>query len=120
MAGQRRVDENRAFSPQKSHSGRYSRLLYQPLTRQIRYLADQWKINGIFSPINEFEPPYQPNNNRIRAGRKNRVLEDRSDRFRNRRARGYAGSERWTPEGEIGLNAGWRPSWPPMSPAIRA
>jgi len=22
--------------------------------RQIRYLADQWNINGIFSPINEF------------------------------------------------------------------
>jgi hypothetical protein len=97
-AGLRRVhrgrnNENRAFSPQNGHIGRYSRLLFQPLTRQIRYLADQWKINGIFSPINELEPPYQPKNNGIRAGRKNEVLEDRSGRFRNRYACGYAGSE---------------------------
>jgi hypothetical protein len=43
------------------------------LTRQIRYLADQWKINGIFSPINELKAPYQPKNNGIGANRKRRT-----------------------------------------------
>jgi len=46
--------ENRAFSPQKAAATGKNRSLFQPLARQIRYLADQWKINGIFSSINEF------------------------------------------------------------------
>ena len=60
-------NENRVFSPQNGPSSRYSRLSCRPLTRKIRYLADQLKINGIFSPINELEQAYQSNNNRIRV-----------------------------------------------------
>jgi hypothetical protein len=47
-------NENRAFSPQKATATGKNLSLFQPLARQIRYLADQWQINGIFSPINEF------------------------------------------------------------------
>jgi hypothetical protein len=47
-------NENRAFSPQKATAIGKNRSPFQPFMRQIRYLADQWKINGIFSPINEF------------------------------------------------------------------
>jgi hypothetical protein len=47
-------NENRAFSPQKATAMEKNISLFQRLARQIRYLADQWKINGIFSPINEF------------------------------------------------------------------
>jgi hypothetical protein len=47
-------NENRAFSPQKATAARYNRSLFQRVAREIRYLADQWKINGVFSPINEF------------------------------------------------------------------
>jgi hypothetical protein len=57
--------------PQNGPSGRYSRLLCQPLTRKIRYLPDQWKINGIFSPINELKRAYQSKNNRIHVRREN-------------------------------------------------
>jgi hypothetical protein len=49
-----KYNENRAFSSQKATAARYNRSLFQRLAREIRYLADQWKINGIFSPINEF------------------------------------------------------------------
>jgi hypothetical protein len=70
-------NENRDFSPQNGYRGRYNRLLFQPLTQQIRYLAEQWEINGIFRPINELKRPYQPKNNGIR----------------NPSARGYASSE---------------------------
>jgi hypothetical protein len=47
-------NENRAFSPQKATAIGKNRSLFQALARQIRYLADQWEINGNFSPINEF------------------------------------------------------------------
>jgi hypothetical protein len=56
-----KCSENRAFSPEKATAIGKNRSLFQPLARKIRYLADQWKINGIFSPINEFFAP----NNRI-------------------------------------------------------
>jgi hypothetical protein len=49
-----KYNENRDFSPQRATAAGYNRSLFQLLTRKIRYLADQWKINGIFSPINEF------------------------------------------------------------------
>jgi len=47
-------NENRAFQHKTAMVAAHNRLLSQPLMRQIRYLADQWNINGIFSPINEF------------------------------------------------------------------
>ena len=46
--------ENRAFRHETVAAAGYNLSLFQWVTRQIRYLADQWKINGILSPINEF------------------------------------------------------------------
>ena len=46
--------ENRAFRHETVAAAGYNLSLFQWVTRQIRYLADQWKINRIFSPINEF------------------------------------------------------------------
>ena len=51
--------ENRAFRHETVAAAGYNLSLFQWVTRQIRYLADQWKINRIFSPINEF---FRPNN----------------------------------------------------------
>jgi hypothetical protein len=56
-----KYSENRAFCDETATAAGYNRSLFQSLTSQIRYLADQWKINGIFSPINEFSGA----NNRI-------------------------------------------------------
>src|SRR5271166_2304458 len=80
LAGLRRArpgakyNENRAFSPRKAAAAGYNRSLFQLLTQKIRYLADQWKINGISPPINELEPPYQAKNNGIRAGCENKKI----------------------------------------------
>jgi hypothetical protein len=49
-----KYNENRAFSPQKATVVGKNRSLFQPLARQIRYLADQWKINGIFRRSTNF------------------------------------------------------------------
>jgi hypothetical protein len=51
--------ENRAFRHETAAAAGYNLSLFQWVTKQIRYLADQWKINRIFSPINEF---FRPNN----------------------------------------------------------
>jgi hypothetical protein len=49
-----RYNENRAFWPQKATVIGKNRSLFQPLARKIRYLADQWKINGIFRGSTNF------------------------------------------------------------------
>jgi hypothetical protein len=56
-----RYSENRDFRPRPADSAQKNNTPYQRLRDKIRYLADQWKINGIFSPINEFRGA----NNRI-------------------------------------------------------
>jgi len=57
------IQRKSCFFAPKGHGVRYNRSLFQRLARKIRYLADQWKINGIFSLINEFCARYQSNNN---------------------------------------------------------
>jgi hypothetical protein len=69
-----KYNEDRAFSPRKATAVGCNRSLFQLLTQKIRYLADQWKINGISPPINELEPPYQAKNNGIRAGCENKKI----------------------------------------------
>ena len=49
-----KYNENRAFRHETVVAVGYNLSLFQWVTRQIRYLADQWKINRIFSLINEF------------------------------------------------------------------
>jgi len=49
-----KYNENRAFCHQTATAARYNRSLFERLAQKIRYLADQWNFNGIFSPINEF------------------------------------------------------------------
>jgi hypothetical protein len=39
-----KYSENRAFSRQNGRTDGFSRLLFQSVTREIRYLADQWNF----------------------------------------------------------------------------
>jgi hypothetical protein len=42
------------FRPKRLRRWRKISRYFSALRGKFRYLADQWKINGIFSPINEF------------------------------------------------------------------